>query len=180
MIEVDVNNAYKLISLGSVIMISSSLNGKLNVMANAWNCPLDFSPSKVLVIVGRESTTRHYIDESGEFIINVASSNQKDLVVKVGSSHGSEVDKFKEYDIKYFLGKEVKAPCIEGSLAYLECKVIKEPEYTKKYDVIIAEVVKAYAEESYFNGQSVEIRNDNMRTLHHLEGGEFMAIGEKV
>jgi flavin reductase (DIM6/NTAB) family NADH-FMN oxidoreductase RutF len=85
MIEVDVNNAYKLISLGSVIMISSSLNGKLNVMANAWNCPLDFSPSKVLVIVGRESTTRHYIDESGEFIINVASSNQKDLVVKVGS-----------------------------------------------------------------------------------------------
>ncbi len=175
--EVDVSIAYKLLANSPVILISSAFEGKLDVMTNAWNCPLDFNPSKVLCVISSGSSTRKTIEKSGEFIINVPSYEQKGLVLSVGSVHGSEVDKFATYDIHYTLGTVVQAPCIAGSLAYLECKLISEPEFAAKHDVLIAEVLKAYAREDYFDGQRINPSSSYARTLHHIDGAVFNLPG---
>ena len=43
-IDVPVEKAYKLLGNGPVVMVSAALDGKFDVMTNAWNCALDFNP----------------------------------------------------------------------------------------------------------------------------------------
>ena len=181
MINVSLDDAYRLVSCGSIVMITThDGNGNFNAMTCAWNCPLDFNPSKLLLIIGRESKTRQNIEKTGEFIVCIPSTKQKDLALKIGSCHGFDVDKFKEFGIKYSLGEKVKAPFIDGSLAFIECKLIPEPEYTAKYDIILGEVLKATADENYFDGNMINPKNDDYSTLHHLADDKFRILGKTI
>jgi flavin reductase (DIM6/NTAB) family NADH-FMN oxidoreductase RutF len=69
-------------------------------------------------------------------------------------------------------------------VAWLECKVIPEPHNQNTYDLFIAEVVAAYADERvfsdgrwHFEGDDQETY-DKLRTIHHVAGGSFFATGE--
>ncbi len=171
--EVSIDVAYRLIGNGPTIMISSQDGDFKNVMSNAWNCPVDLAPSKLLVVIASTATTRKIIEKTGEFIINVPTVLQKDLVVQVGSCHGCDGDKFAKFNIASFDGVKVKAPCLADCLAWLECKVIPEPEMTKKYDIIFAEVVYARVQDDYFDGEKLCVKDDVHTTLHYTSNGEF-------
>jgi flavin reductase (DIM6/NTAB) family NADH-FMN oxidoreductase RutF len=70
----------------------------------------------------------------------VASSNQAKLARKLGSTHGREMDKFKEFDISTGKADKVNSPIIKGSFAHLECKVITSYS-AGNYTIYLAEVV---------------------------------------
>jgi flavin reductase (DIM6/NTAB) family NADH-FMN oxidoreductase RutF len=63
-------------------------------------------------------------------------------------------------------------------VAYLECKVISEPHNQEKYDLFIAEVVAAYADERAFSNGRWHFPSDELRTIHYQAGGAFFATGE--
>lgn len=178
MIDVSIEKAYRLIANGSTVMISAAFNDRQNVMTNAWNCPLDFSPSKALFVVGSDSVTRQLFEKSKEFVVNIPCTSQKDIVLSVGTCHGDVVNKFEKFNIEYKLGTIVKAPCIEGCIAHLECKVIDEPELAKKYDIILAEIVHARVKKDCFDGEKLVL--DKISTLHHILDDEFYSMGNKI
>jgi flavin reductase (DIM6/NTAB) family NADH-FMN oxidoreductase RutF len=94
----------------------------------------------LVVSVARHILTHELIEEAGEFVLNVASSNQAKLARKLGSTHGKEIDKFKEFDISTEKANKVNAPMIKGSFAHLECKVVTSYS-TGNYTIYLAEVV---------------------------------------
>lgn len=179
--------AYRLLNHGPTILVTSSHAGRQNIMAAAWNVPLDFDPPKIIVVIDKNTYTRELIEASGTFAINVPCVAQIDTVQKVGSSSGRDLkdtDKFAEYGLETFAAKEIAAPLLEGCVGWLECKVIPELHNQNTYDLFIAEVVAAYADERvfsdgrwHFEGYD-QVTYDKLRTIHHVAGGSFFATGE--
>ena len=64
---IPLTHAYRLLNHGPTVLVSSTHGGRRNVMAAAWNMPLDFQPPKVAVVIDRNTFTRGLIDASSIF-----------------------------------------------------------------------------------------------------------------
>lgn len=179
-VPVDLAKAYRLINHGPTVLVSSAHGGHRNVMAAAWNMPLDFSPPKVAVVIDRNTYTRELIEASGELALCVPTRAQIDAVVQVGKTTGREQDKFSEAGLSAFAGSEVKAPLVDGCLAWLECRLLNEPEMAQRYDLFLAEVVAAWADARLFDDGHWKPLAEPDSTLHHVAGGVFFTLGEPV
>lgn len=176
---------YRLLNHGPTVLVSTAHGPQRNIMAAAWNMPLDFDPPKIAIVIDKNTYTRELIEASGHFAINVPCRAQAELVVKVGSSSGRELlgkdraNKFDAFDLPTFPATKIEAPLLKGCVAWLECKVVPEPHIRDVYDLYLAEVVAAQADERVFSeGRWHFEGHDELRTIHHIAGGNFFASGE--
>ncbi len=187
---IDLPQAYRLLNHGPTVLVTSAHGLQRNIMAAAWNMPLDFDPPRIAIVIDKKTYTRELIEASGSFAINVPCRAQADMVMRVGSSSGrellgkAEADKFAAFRLPTFAAARVDAPLVEGCVAWLECKIIPEPHIQNTYDLFLAEVVAAQADERVFSqNKDGKFRwhfegHEELRTIHHVAGGAFMAIGE--
>lgn len=138
--------AYRLLHPRPALVVVAG-NGKVNAMALAWHMPVE--ENKVAIAVDRENYTYELIKDSKEFTLNVLSIEKADLIWKVGTTSGREVDKVKEFGIELEKGVKVKTPHIKDCLGYLECKVFDEVKLDE-HSVFFAEIVHAWADKRYF------------------------------
>ncbi len=182
---VTLNNAYRLLNHGPTVLVTSAHDSQRNIMAAAWNMPLDFDPPKVAIVIDKNTHTRELMEASGSFAINVPCRAQAEMVVRVGNCSGRELlgkspdNKLAAFDIPTFPAREISAPLIEGCVAWLECRIIPEPHIQNTYDLFVAEVVAAQADERVFTDDRWHFEgHDELRTVHHVAGGAFMSIGD--
>ncbi|WP_020168834.1 MULTISPECIES: flavin reductase family protein [Methylotenera] len=183
--SVELNKAYRLLNHGPTVLVSSQHGEKCNVMAAAWNMPLDFDPPKIAIVIDKNTFTRELLEASGSFAINVPCHAQAAMVVKVGSSSGRELlgkevdNKLLAFELPTFPATKIDSPLLGGCVAWLECKIISQPPIQDIYDLFLAEVVAAQADSRVFtDGHWHFDGHDDLRTIHHIAGGNFMAIGE--
>ena len=179
--SVPLSKAYRLLNHGPTVLVSAAHEGKRNIMAAAWAMPLDFEPPKVAVVLDKSTWTRQLLEASGTFVLNVPCAAQADIVQTVGSTSGAQQDKFQAYDLQTFAGEQLAAPMLEGCVAWLECRLLPEPHNHQQYDLFLAEVIAAQADERVFSDGRWHFEgHDELRTLHHVAGGHFLTIGEPV
>ncbi len=179
-IDVPLRRAYRLLNHGPTTLISSAAGGRTNVMAAAWVMPLDFDPPKLCVVIEGDSHTRKLVEESGELVVNVPPASMLDTVYAVGQVSGATVNKLAQFNISTTPASQVKAPLIVGALAWLECRIVPEPRMAERYDLFVAEVLAAWAEDSVFVDGQWCFKDPAHRTLHHVAKGTFLTIGEMV
>lgn len=150
---------------GPVILVSSSHKGKNNIMTMGWHMVMEFEPSLVGCYVWDQDDSHNMIRKSKECVINIPTVDIATKVVQIGNCHGSDVDKFKEFQLTPVKGKKVKAPLIKECFANFECKLV---DLKLKYNLFIFEVVKAHvAKQPKFP-----------KTIHYRGDGLFMISGE--
>ncbi|HEX2010099.1 MAG TPA: flavin reductase family protein [Roseateles sp.] len=176
-VPVELAKASRLLNHGPTVLVASADGERRDVMAAAWNMPLDFSPPKVAVVIDKSTYTRGLIEASGEFVLALPCASQVDLVVGVGNSSGREIDKFAHFGLATAPASLVNAPLIEGCLAWLECRIYPEPHNQQTYDLFLAEVVAAWAEDWAFRDGHWQDLPPPRRALHHLGGGNFLSTG---
>ena len=186
-VAVSLEQAYRLLNHGPTVLVTSAHGDQCNVMAAAWNMPLDFKPPKVAIVIDKQTYTRELILASGSFAINVPCAAQADMVVKAGSSSGRdwlekpETSKLAALDLPTFAASNIQAPLIQGCIAWLECKLIPEPHIQETYDLYLAEVVAAWADDRVFSKGHWHFEgHDALKTLHHVAGGFFFTPGESI
>lgn len=180
-VAVDLTKAYRLLNHGPTVLVSAAHNGRRNVMAAAWNMPLDFNPPKVAVVIDKQTYTRTLIEASGEFVLSVPPVALVHQVVAAGNQTGRDApDKFEACGLMAAPASMVGAPLVEGCVAWLECKVLPEPAMAEHYDLFLAEVVAAWADPAVFSEGRWHIAHDAQRSLHHVAGGAFFATGQPV
>ena len=180
-VDVDLTKAYRLLNHGPTVLVSAAHNGRRNVMAAAWNMPLDFNPPKVAVVIDKQTYTRTLIEASGEFVLSVPPVALVHQVVAAGNQTGRDApDKFEACGLMAAPASMVGAPLVEGCVAWLECKVLPEPAMAEHYDLFLAEVVAAWADPAVFSEGRWHIAPDAQRSLHHVAGGAFFATGQPV
>jgi flavin reductase (DIM6/NTAB) family NADH-FMN oxidoreductase RutF len=180
---VDLDKASRLINHGPTVLVSARHAGVDNVMTAAWVCALDFAPPKLTVVLDKSSKTREMIEKSGAFVIQVPAVAQLQLVNTVGTlTLATEPDKLKKSGVELFGIKGHDLPFVAGCSAWLACTLIPEPHNQLIYDLFIGEVVGAWADMRVFSDGRwhFEDADPSMRSLHHVAGGNFYAIGEPL
>jgi flavin reductase (DIM6/NTAB) family NADH-FMN oxidoreductase RutF len=176
-IAVDLDRCTQLLGHGPVTLVTSAHAGQSNVMAASWAMPLDFVPPKVIVIMDSNTLTRALVDASGEFGLQIPTRAIAAQTLAAGSHSGRDGDKFARFGIETFPAQSIGAPMVAGCAGWLECRVIADP--SKRMDIILAEVVAAYADASLYSGNRWHFGDDPLdRTLHYVAGGQFFATGE--
>jgi flavin reductase (DIM6/NTAB) family NADH-FMN oxidoreductase RutF len=183
-IAVELARAYALLNHGPTVLVTSSHAGRHNVMAAAWNMPLDFSPPKVAVVIDKNTFTRQLMEASGEFALNVPTQALAHATTAVGSDSGRDIaDKFAAHGLCTFAAEKIAAPLVQGCAAWLECKVIAEPDMARKYDLFLGEVVAAWADDRVWVANRWRFDDaaaPGMRSIHHIAGGTYFVSGETV
>jgi flavin reductase (DIM6/NTAB) family NADH-FMN oxidoreductase RutF len=183
--SVDLPQAYRLLNHGPTVLVSAAHAGRRNVMAAAWAMPLDFDPPKVAVVIDKSTFTRGLVEASGHFVLNVPCRAFADATFTVGSVSGRDLgdsDKFLRYGLPSFAGSVVEAPLLEGCVAWLECRLLPEPQNQQRYDLFIGEVLAASADDRVFSQGRWHFGadHDDLRTIHHIAGGAFVVAGDTV
>lgn len=180
---VPLEKASRLLNHGPTVLVSSRHDWVDNVMAAAWCCALDFSPPKLSVVIDKATRTRALIEGSGRFAIQVPTAAQLQLTNDVGSMSLSDTpDKLARCGVTLFRAEGDDLPLVAGCAAWLLCDVIPEAHNQDAYDLFIGEVTAAYADTRVFKDGHwlYEQAEPAWRSLHHVAGGHFYAIGEAM
>ena len=181
---VPLDKSYRLLNHGPTVLVSASHGGISNVMAAAWACVLDYGQTpKVTVVLDKSTYTRELLVASGEFALQLPSKALAALTVGVGTDSAREVpDKLAKHGVELFTAPGSTVPLVAGCVGWLVCKRVPEPHHEQTYDLFIGEVVAAWADDRVFHDGHWQFESapDALRTLHHIAGGHFYAIGESV
>lgn len=181
---VELTKASRLINHGPTVLVSAHHQGVSNVMAAAWACALDFSPPKLTVVIDKATATRALLEGSGRFVIQVPTVAQASLTHRLGNtSLATEPDKLALAGAELFqMDGHEELPFVAGCAAWLACRLVPEPHNQQAYDLFIGEVVGAWADTRVFSEGRwrFEQADPAWRSLHHVAGGHFYAIGDVV
>ena len=119
---------YRTLHPRPVVIIGSGNieEGEVNFMACSWITPIAEDVPAVGFACDKEHFTHTLIKKYKEFSVNI--TEDINLIWKVGTSSGKEINKVSTFNIKIKRGKALSVPLIENTLASLECKVIREVE----------------------------------------------------
>jgi flavin reductase (DIM6/NTAB) family NADH-FMN oxidoreductase RutF len=134
--------AYQLLEPGPVVMVTTSLNGKPNIMTMSWHMMIDFVPPLVGIVMSNQNYSFDILKKTKECVINIPTVELIRQVVGVGNTTGSKVDKFKKFNLTSVPASQVKAPLIDECYANLECKVV-DMKMATQYNIFIVEIIKA-------------------------------------
>jgi flavin reductase (DIM6/NTAB) family NADH-FMN oxidoreductase RutF len=180
---VPLQQAYRLLNTGATVLVASAHAGRRNVMAAAWNMPLEFSPARIAVVIDKSTWTRELVEASGRMVVSVPTQRIADLAFAVGSRSGRDGDKFEALGISTMPAAEGTPPLVAGCCGWLDCRVLPEPHVQQAYDIFVAEVVAAWADARVFADgkyRPLEQIAPLDRTLHHLGAGRFVVPGAQI
>ena len=180
---VDLKKAYRLLNHGPTVLVSASHAGVDNVMAAAWACALDFAPPRLTVVLDKATRTRALVERSGSFAIQLPTVAQLRLTHEVGNrSLNADPGKLAQAGVRLMRMEGAAAPLVEGCSAWLACRLLPEPHNQQAYDLFIGEVTAAWADARVFRDGHwhFESADPCWRSIHHIAGGNFYAIGEAM
>lgn len=176
--SVPLSQAYRLLNHGPTVLVSSAHGDRRNVMAAAWNMPLDFDPPKVAVVIDKATLTRELIEASGQFVLAIPGRDLAERTLAAGSCSGREGDKFEALDLDVLPASQVQVPLPAGCIGWLECRVIDEPHIQRTYDLFLGEVVAAWADPDMYSDGRWHFPEQGRSSIHYVSGGQFFATGE--
>jgi flavin reductase (DIM6/NTAB) family NADH-FMN oxidoreductase RutF len=148
----DVMKLSWLLSNGQVFMLTCSnsertING---IITACWVTPTSHSPFLFTASIGNgEEGTEAYrfchslINETKEFGLNVPTPDLTEAILKVGTTHSNEVDKFAETGLTPQPGKKIGVPMIAECFMNIECEVLVQ-FITGDHTVFVSRPVAAY------------------------------------
>lgn len=164
--------AYRIIQPGPVVLVSSLYKGKAAITPIAWHMPVSDDPPMIALEIYQGHFIYKAVMETGDFVVNVPPADMAATVRKLGSVSGAKVDKFKEYGLAQEKSQKIASPRLGGAIGVLECRLRNEKALAKKYDLILADVVYAEAEDANFTDRWCPEKPGPL-FLHHLGGTIF-------
>ncbi|NTV77373.1 MAG: flavin reductase family protein [Methanothrix sp.] len=144
------NQRGQIMPLPVVLISTISKDGVHN--AAPWSCvtpilrPLD----EVLIASWLQRDTLENIRQTGEFVINVPPAGMEEAVMVCAKNFPPEVDELEKAGLQSRPSRKVRAPGIEGCLAWAEC-VVEEEIAREKFVLIIGKVVHLEADDRFFS-----------------------------
>jgi len=158
---------YTLIEQGPMVMLSTSLNGRPNIMTLSWHMMIDFVPPLVGCVISNRNYTFEVLEATGECVINIPGAELAKKAVGCGNTTGRETDKFEKFHLTPMKASQVRPPLIGECFANFECKVT-DTRMVEPYGLFILEVVRAW----------VDPKKKNPRMIYHCGKDVFRLSGK--
>jgi len=144
-----------LLSNGQVMMITccNSVKSVNGIITACWVTPTSHEPLLFTASIGNgEKGTEAFrvchtlINETKEFGLNIPTPELTEAILKVGTTHSDEVDKFAETGLTPLKSTVINSPMIKECFMNIECKVIDQI-ITGDHTVFVAKPVAAFMNE---------------------------------
>lgn len=152
-----------------MILVSTALKGRNNVMPMSWHTMIDFNPPLVGCVIGDQSLTFKTLKAVKECVINIPTIEIAKKALACGKVSGAKTDKFAKFGLTPVKASAVKAPLVGECYASLECR-LTDASMAGKYNLFILKVVKAWVDPSM----------KNPKTFHHCGGDSFLVAAKPV
>lgn len=163
------SKVYQLLEPGPVVLLTTSRNGKANVMTMSWHMMVEFEPPLIACVVSNGDYSFRALAGTKECVIAIPAVALARKAVLIGNVSGRDTDKFKAFALTPTTASKVSAPLIAECFANLECKVV-DTRLVNKYSIFILEVVKAWRDP----------RQKDPKTFHHRGYGTFAVDGKII
>lgn len=159
------------------VMVSCGTPEQPNVLTVAWTGIINTIPPKTYISVRPTRYSYSIIKDSGEFVINLATSDLVRAVDFCGVRSGAQIDKFKEMQLTPVSSTEITAPMIDECPLNMECKVTQIIPLGS-HDMFLAEILAVHVDETLIDAQG-KLHLDRCK-LAAFAHGEYFELGEKI
>lgn len=159
------------------VMVSCGTPEHPNVLTVAWTGIINTIPPKTYISVRPSRYSYSIIKDSGEFVINLATSDLIRAVDFCGVRSGAQIDKFKEMQLTPIPSSEIAAPMIDECPLSMECKVTQIIPLGS-HDMFLAEILAVHVDDTLIDAEG-KLHLDRCK-LAAFAHGEYFQLGEKI
>jgi flavin reductase (DIM6/NTAB) family NADH-FMN oxidoreductase RutF len=167
--EMPASKAYRLLEAGPIVLVTTTHNGRPNVMTMGFHMVVQHAPPLLGCVIGPWDHSYKALRATGECVIAIPTVDLARKVVDIGNCSGDQVDKFRRFKLTPTAAKTVSAPLISECLANIECRVA-DTTLVEKYNLFILEAVNIWTDPE----------RKERRTLHHNGDGTFTVDGRTI
>jgi flavin reductase (DIM6/NTAB) family NADH-FMN oxidoreductase RutF len=167
--ELPASQAYRLLEPGPIVLVTTSLEGRSNVMTMGFHMMIQHAPPLIGCVIGPWDHSHQALRKTGECVIAIPAVDLAETVVDIGNCSGDAVDKFERFGLKTRPAKDVAAPLLAACLANIECRVV-DPSLVERYNLFVLEAKRIWIDET----------REERRTIHHRGDGSFTVDGGTV
>lgn len=150
-----------------LLLAATKPSGKSNVMTIGWGSVGIVWALPIFTVLVRPSRfTYQFIEDSGEFTVNVPSPEMRAFVDFCGTRSGREVDKFAEFGISTTPGQMVGAATIDPCPWVYECRVVQKNDVLP--ETFASKILPAY----YPSGDFHRVYYGEILGVYAVEAGE--------
>ena len=132
---------------GGLLLASTKRSGESNLMTIGWGTiGIIWSKAELVVLVRPSRYTYEFIEDSGEFTVNVPTPEMAEFVLFCGTNSGRDVDKLATFDIATTPGQKVSSITVDA------CPIVYECQVSHKNDLIPEELLGDIVPSYYAGG----------------------------
>lgn len=158
------------------VLVSVKYAKKNNIIAIAWTGTVCSKPAMLSISVRPSRFSHHLIKESGNFVVNIPTSELVKKVDLCGMTSGKDIDKFEKHGFTPVPATKVQSPLIDECPVNIEC-VTKQFIELGAHDLFIAEIVAIHVSEDILSDGKIDF--DKIETFAYMNG-EYRAISKKI
>jgi len=114
---------------------------EVNAMVVNWVSQMSYEPRLVAVGIAKSAYSHGLVKEGEVFGLNLFLAEDKEAIMGVTKGREKNPDKMEEND--YTTAPETGVPVLEGSAAYIECKVTQIIDVGGDHDIVVGEAINA-------------------------------------
>ncbi len=158
----------------TVIVVSKCPGGKTNMMPASWNTPVSEEPPTIAVAVDKSTYTWTCLEHLPEATINVPSIDDVDLIYRLGSMSGRDVDKTTELGVELAPSERVSVPHMARAIAVYEVRVHSKVD-VGEVTLYVFEVLRTLARNGLADEWGIDLSKANIplhgagRVFHRVD-----------
>lgn len=121
--------------------LTSRYEDDVNAMVFNWFTQVSFTPRLVAVGLAKKSYTYGLIDTGGVFAINIFNKEDQDILTQFTKPRAKAPDKMT--GANFTPGPKTGCPILNGTAAFIECKVVQMVDVGGDHDVLVGEAINA-------------------------------------
>ncbi len=157
-------------------ILGTHLEGRVNYMALDWLTRVNFKPAMIGICVNKGNASHAAIVDTGEFSINVPSTDMVAITDYTGLVSGKRSDKSELF--KVFYGELKTAPMILECPLNLECRVNQRVDLPTN-SFFIAEIVNIFCDDKFLTDSRPDIEKIKPFVLT-MPDNRFWALGDCI
>jgi flavin reductase (DIM6/NTAB) family NADH-FMN oxidoreductase RutF len=158
-------------------MVTCSHEGKDNVFTVAWTGITNTIPAKTYIAVRPSRHSYGLIKESGEFAINLTTTELVRAADFCGVHTGAKIDKFERCKLEKETASEIGCPILAASPLVLECRVT-DVIPLGSHDMFLSDIVAVDVDEALIDADGkLHLERAGLVAYAH---GTYFELGKKI